>query len=398
MPASNRLTPDDVKNAHLSGKPKLWDGEGMYLIPRPDGRHWWRLKFYFQGREQLMSLGTYPDTSLSSARKKRTAARAQLAKGINPNAQRQAERSAYRDTFKAIAEEWLGLQKNLSADTVDQLRRRLETHLYPKIGNDPIGEIDVAELLRVLRGIEDQGRHETAHRCRALAGRIFRYAMVTKRAEHDPTQGLKGALASIKKRHHPAITDPQKVGALLRDLDAYAGRAITRCALRLAPLVFVRPGELRTAEWSEFDLAAAEWRIPAAKMKMKETHIVPLSRQAVAILREAETLTGGGRYVFPSMSDDERPMSENTVNAALRKLDYASDEMTGHGFRTIASTFLNEQGFHPDLIELQLAHAERDESRGAYNRALRLPERRKMMQAWADYLDRLRKTKPKRQG
>jgi integrase len=245
-------------------------------------------------------------------------------------------------------------------------------------------------LLVVLRRIEARGRHETAHRIRALAGRVLRYAVATGRAQHDVAADLKDALAPVKSRNFASVTDPTRVGELMRAIDGYSGYPVTALALKLAPLVFVRPGELRAAEWSEFQLANAEWRIPAARMKMKEPHIVPLARQTVAIVRELEPLARGGRYLFPSLRTRDRPMSENTINAALRRLGYSSEEQTGHGFRSMASTLLNEQGFPPDVIELQLAHTERNKVRAAYNKAQRLPERRKMMQAWADYLDGLR--------
>jgi integrase len=245
-------------------------------------------------------------------------------------------------------------------------------------------------LLSVLRKIEGRGTHETAHRAKQHCGRVFRFAVATSRAERDITADLRGALAPVSSRHRAALTEPARIGELLRAIETYQGQPITAYALKLAPLVFVRPGELRAAEWSEFDLEASEWRIPAARMKMREPHIVPLSSQAVLILRDLQPLSGAGRYVFPSLRTPSRPMSNNTVNAALRRLGYSKDEMTGHGFRALASTCLNEQGWHPDLIELQLAHAERNKVRAAYNRAQRLSERRKMMQAWSDYLDRLR--------
>lgn len=244
----------------------------------------------------------------------------------------------------------------------------------------------------MLRRIEGRGIHETAHRARQRCAQVFRYAVQTERAERDPTVDLKGALAPVVTEHHSAITEPARVGELLRAIDGYTGHAVTAYALKLAPLMFVRPGELRHAEWTEFDLDGDEphWRIPAEKMKMREQHVVPLAKQAVVLLRELQLLTSRGRYVFPSLRTGTRPMSNNTVNAALRRMGYAADEMTGHGFRSLASTCLNEQGYHPDLIELQLAHAERNQVRAAYNKAQRLPERRKMMEAWADYLDGLR--------
>jgi integrase len=324
-------------------------------------------------------------------REKRDDARKLVADGVDASAKRQAERATHAETFEAIGREWLELQsKSLAAETMEILGTRLKSFLYPYVGSRPVASITAQELLTALRRIEARGRHETAHRVRALAGRVLRYAVATGRAQHDVAADLKDALAPVKSRNFASVTEPARVGELLRAIDGYSGQPITAFALKLAPLVFVRPGELRGAEWSEFDLDAAEWRIPAARMKMGEQHIVPLSRQAVVILRELEILTGRGRYVFPSLLSLERPMSNNTVNAALRRLGYGSDEQTGHGFRSMASTLLNEQGFPPDVIELQLAHSERNKVRAAYNKAQRLAERRKMMQAWADYLDGLK--------
>ena len=264
--------------------------------------------------------------------------------------------------------------------------------MFPYIGSRPIAKLGPGDVLKVLKRIESRGTHETAHRTRQRCAQVFRYAVQTERAERDPTADLRGALAPVVSEHFATITEPVRIGELLRAIECYAGHVVTAYALKLAPLVFVRPGELRHAEWTEFDVDGHEpqWRIPAEKMKMRAQHLVPLSSQAVALLRELQPVTGRGRYVFPSLRGGSRPMSENTVNAALRPLGYATDEMTGHGFRSLASTCLNEQGYHPDLIELQLAHAERNQVRSAYNKAQRLPERRKMMQAWADYLDGLR--------
>jgi integrase len=268
----------------------------------------------------------------------------------------------------------------------------LETLVYPYIGSRPIAKLGATDILKVLKRIEERGFHETAHRARQRCSQVFRYAVQTERAIHDVTADLRGALAPVVSEHHAAITEPARIGELLRAIDGYTGHIVTAFALKLAPLLFVRPGELRHAEWAEFDSEGqeAQWRIPAEKMKMGEQHIVPLSKQALALLRELQLRTGYSPYLFPSILSRSRPMSDNTVNAALRRLGYTSDEMTGHGFRSLASTCLNEQGYHPDLIELQLAHAERNRVRAAYNKAQRLPERRKMMQAWADYLDGLR--------
>ena len=369
---------------------KLFDERGLYLLVTPTGNRLWRLRYRMGALEKLLALGAYPDVPLKRAREKRDEARKLVADGIDPNAKRKAERSAQAETFEAVANEWLELHKSsLAPETIPMLGTRLRSFLYPYIGSRPVADIRAQELLAVLRRIEARGRHETAHRVRALAGRVLRYAVATGRAPHDVAADLKDALAPVKSKNFASVTDPRRVGELMRAIHGYGGHPVTALALKLAPLVFVRPGELRAAEWSEFDLENADWRIPAARMKMREPHVVPLSRQALAILRELQPLARGGRYLFPSLRTRDRPMSDNTINAALRRLGYTSEEQTGHGFRSMASTLLNEQGFPPDVIELQLAHAERNKVRAAYNKAQRFPERRKMMQAWADYLEGL---------
>lgn len=295
------------------------------------------------------------------------------------------------DTFKAIADEWLQLQsKTLAANTIELHRARLTSTLYPAFGSRPITDIRAPDLLAVLRAVEATGFHETAHCLRALYGRVARFAIATGSAERDISADLKGALVPVVTEHFAAITDPRRVGELLRAIEGYVGQPSAMYALRLAPLVFVRPGELRAAAWSEFDLDAAEWRIPGGRMKMGREHVVPLSTQAVAVLKTLKTLTGDGKLLFPGLRTPSRPISANTLNAALRRLGYGTDEMTTHGFRSMASTRLNELGFAPDIIELQLAHAEKDDTRAAYNRATHLPQRRKMMQKWAAYLDKLK--------
>lgn len=386
------LTDKAIRAARPRRTPyKLTDGGGLTLLVNPNGSRWWRLRYRYSGAEKMLSFGVYPDVSLKLAREKRDAARTQLATGVDPSAKRQAEREARSDSFRAIADEWLEAQrKTFAAATLEKARWTFDDLLFPYIGHRPIGEITAPELLGVLRRLEARGKHETAHRTRQRAGQVFRYAIATGRAERDPTADLRGALAPVVTTNRAAIVEPAKVGELLRAIDGYSGQPATEIALRLAPLVFVRPGELRAAEWAEINLDGAEWRIPAARMKMRETHIVPLARQAVALLREIEPLTGDGRYVFPSGRTTLRPMSENALTAALRRMGYHGTEQTWHGFRSIASTLLNEQGWHPDLIELQLAHKERNQVRAAYNKAQRLEERRRMMQAWADYLDGLK--------
>src|SRR6266404_9744065 len=392
--AINKLTHTALRAAKPTEKPyKLSDGGGLYLLVNPSGALWWRLKYQFEGREKLLSLGVYPHVSLQQARGLRDEAKKAVANRVDPSAKRQAEKSSTANSFEAVAREWLALQeKKLAPTTYAKAVWTLETLVCPYIGTRPIAKLGAIDVLKVLKRIEGRGIHETAHRTRQRCAQVFRYAVQTGRAERDPTVDLKGALAPVVKEHHAAITEPARIGELLRAIDGYAGHVVTAYALKLAPLLFVRPGELRHAEWTEFDLDGHEphWRIPAEKMKMGEQHVVPLSKQALVLLRESQSVTGRGSFVFPSLRSGSRPMSENTVNAALRRLGYTSDEMTGHGFRSLASTNLNEQGYHPDLIVLQLAHAERNKVRASYNKAQRLPERRKMMQAWADYLDQLR--------
>lgn len=386
------LTDAKIKSSKPRDKSyKLFDERGLFLLIKPNGARLWRFKYNFSGAEKLLSFGDYRDVPLRVARDMRDEARRLVASGTDPSAERQAKRAARAETFAAVAEEWLQTKRRtLSEGTWNRDRDQLKKKVGPYLGNRPIALIEAPELLSVIRRIESKGTHDTAHRVRAVVGRVFRYAIATGRARHDISADLKGALAPKDTRNHPGITDPSKLGELLRAIDGYEGQPTTYAALRLAPYVFVRPGELRAAEWSELDLANAEWRIPAARMKMGELHVVPLSRQAIAILRELEPITGAGRFVFPAIGAGSRPLSNNTLNAALRRIGYSGDVHTAHGFRTTASTLLNEQGWHPDLIELQLAHAERNKVRAAYNKAQRLPERRQMMQAWADYLDGLR--------
>jgi integrase len=384
------LTETRIRAAKPKEKPyKLRDGRGLYLLVQPTGARLWRLRFRQPGRESMVSLGAYPDVPLKLARDRRDETRKAIASGVDPAAQRRAERAGHKNTFEAIAVEWLAKRK-MSVKTREKAEWTFNDLLFPKIGSRPIASITAPDVLRALRPIEERGKLETAHRTKQRASQVFRYAIATGRAERDPTADLRGALAPIVVTNRAALTDPKDVGGLLRTIDGYEGQPSTEYALKLAPYVFVRPGELRAAEWSEFDLDKAEWRIPAARMKMKELHVVPLAEQAVKLLRELQPHTGSGRYLFPGLRTPTRPISENTLNAALRRLGYSKTQMTAHGFRAMASTLLNEQGWNSDLIELQLAHAERNEIRAAYNRAQRLDERRKMMQSWAEFLDGLR--------
>jgi integrase len=397
------LTHVGIRNAKPREKAyKLTDEKGLFLFITPSGGKYWRFKYRFGGKEKKLAFGVYPEVSLAEAREKRDQARKLLANDVDPGVVKQATKNAIaqatENSFQLVALEWYAkFSAKWVASHGDRTLRRLEKDVFPWIGNRPICEIKAPELLTVLRRIENRGAIETAHRIHQICGQVFRYAIATGKAERDVSSDLRGAVPPTRKRHHATIVEPKKIAELLKAIQSYEGYFVTKCALQLAPLFFVRPGELRKAEWSEFNFETAEWRIPAEKMKMRAQHIVPLSTQAIFILRELETLTSNSPYVFPSIRTLRRPMSDNTVLGALRRLGYSKDEMTGHGFRSMASTLLNEQGWNRDAIERQLAHAERNNIRAAYNYAEYLPERRKMMQHWADYLDALTdgtKTKP----
>lgn len=373
---------------------KVSDEKGLYLIITPKGKMLWKQKIYFEGKEQKLSHGPYPDVSLKTAREKRDQARSDAANGIDPAYKKKAKKLSKQlgieNNFAAIATEWhLKFSEKWSPDHGKRILERLKKDIFPWIGKRPIAEITAKDLLDVLSRIESRGAIETAHRVLQNCGQIFRYAIQTSRATQDITSSLRGALQPVKQKHHASIIEPKAIGALLRAIDGYQGHLVTKCALRIAPLVFVRPGELRQAEWAEINFETNEWHIPAEKMKMREKHIVPLSQQVISILQELIPLTGNGKYVFPSIRTPNRPMSNNTVLGALRRLGYTSDEMTGHGFRSMACTLLNEQGWNRDAIERQLAHAERSKVRASYNYAQYIPERQKMMQAWADYLQEI---------
>lgn len=391
------LTNTAITNAKPATKPfKLADEKGMFLLVTPSGGKWWRLKYRFGGKEKLLSLGIYPEVSLKAARDRRDEARKLLAEGVDPGENRKAVKSAMTEraanSFEAVAREWYAKKlPGWAPSNAEKIIRRLELDAFPWLGGRPIAEITPPELLKTLRRIEERGAIDSAHRMRYYFGQIFRYAIATGRAERDMAADLRGALSTAETQHRAAITDPKAIGALLRAMDDYQGTFITKCALRLAPMVFVRPGELRKAEWAEIDLDRAEWNIPPARMKMREPHLVPLSAQAVEILRELHALTGQGKYVFPGARSNGRPMSDNAILAALRRMGFAKDEMSGHGFRAMARTILDEVlGVRPDFIEHQLAHAVRDPNGRAYNRTAHLAERRKMMQMWSDYLDKLK--------
>lgn len=390
-----RLTDTAVRKAKPTDKTqRLFDGGGLYLEVTPAGGKRWRQKYRFAGKEKLLAHGIYPDVSLAEARDRRDNARKLLANGVDPSQHRRATKAAgierAGNSFEVIAREWLA-KRDWVPNYTAKVTAWLENDVFPYIGIRPVAELTAPEFLRVGRRIEERGAIESAHRVLQNCGQVMRYAIATGRADRNPVADLKGALAPTPEKHHAAIVDPEGIGALLRAIDGYKGSHVTRCALQLAPLLFVRPGELRQAEWAEVDLEAAEWNIPASKMKMRQPHLVPLSRQAIAILKELQPLTSRSQYVFPGGRSSKRPMSENALTAALRRMGYEQGTMTVHGFRAMARTILDEVlHYRPDYIEHQLAHAVKDPNGRAYNRTSHLPERRKMMQAWAEYLDRRR--------
>lgn len=406
---AEKLTDIAIKNAEpgrplnlgprSSGKAnrpyKLSDGRGLYLLVLPTGPKLWRLNTRLHGKQRTFALGVYPDVSLKQARVKCRDALAQVAQGVDPVQTKKAEALrkavAAANTFKAVAKEYIDSKRDDLDEVTIHKAEWLAEKLSDKIGRLPIGGVSPQELLAVLQTEQNKGRRETARRMRSFAGRVFRYAIVTGRADRDPSQDLKGALKAPKVVHRAAIVDAKRAGELVRSLDGYTGHLATRLALQLAPHVFVRPGELRHAEWREFDVDKAVWVIPAAKTKMKKEHRVPLSRQALVILNKARTLPGKGRLVFPSPFASDKPLSENTLNAALRRLGYDKDEMSAHGFRSTASSLLNESGkWSPDAIERALAHGDADGVRAAYNRGEYWKERVEMAQWWSDHLDTLR--------
>ena len=397
MAVKSLLTDTKVKNAKPGERPyKLGDGGWLYLLVKPSSAKLWRMAYRYAGREKLLALGAYPEVSLKEAREKRDAERARLRNGFDPGEVRKVERLTRANeaatTFKVVAEEFLARQggRKRSDATLTKNRWLLEL-AYPDLGNRPIASIKAAEVLAVLRKVEARGRLETANRLRAIIGAVFRHAIATVRAEVDPTTALRGALQAPEVTHRAAITDPAALGGLLRAIDGFVGQPVTGAALRLLPLVFTRPGELRMARWSEVSLDEAVWRIPAERTKMRREHLVPLPTQALAILRQLHALTGKGGLLFPSIRSAHRPMSDNTLNAALRRLGYGKDEVTAHGFRATASTLLNESGrFSSDAIERALAHQDPDPVRRAYARGSFWKERVEMAQWWADHLDILR--------
>jgi len=398
------LTDVAIRNAKPQDKPyKLFDGSGLFLLVTPNGGKWWRYKYRFGGKEKLISFGTYPEITLAQAREKKREARKAILAGIDPAAARKAARASQSEdgNFEPIAREWHEKFSPTWAQSHSaKILGRFVRHIFPWIGAKPINEITAPELLAVMRRIETGGSLDTAHRALQNCGQVFRYAVATGRAERDPSGDLRGALPPAQKKHFAAITDPAEVGLLLKATAEYQGLFTTRTALRLAPLVFLRPGkELRLALWSEIDFEQAEWRLPLERMKRRQTikearrgevgHVVPLARQALDILRELHQMTGTGKYLFPGLRGKNAPMSNATLTNALRRMGYPGDVMQVHGFRHMASTLLHELGFPTQVIEKQLDHDDANRVRAIYNHAEYLPERRKMMQAWADYLDNL---------
>ena len=389
------LTSTAIRNAKPGKKTyRLYDERGLYLEVSGTGGTWWRLKYRFAGKEKRLSLGVYPDVSLKDARDRRQDARKLLAEGIDPSENRKAQKSASADraanSFEVVAREWIA---KYSATWVEnhtaRIIRLFEINIFPWIGGKPVADLPAPDVLAVVRRIEGRGALDTAHRAVGYCGQVFRYAIATGRATRNPSGDLRGALPPVKGGHFAASTEPKEVAAILRAMDGYDGSLIVRCALRLAPLVFVRPGELRRAEWADIDLDGAEWRYTVSKTNTP--HIVPLSKQAIKILHELHPFTGRGCFVFPSARSNARPMSDNAILAAMRRMGIDKEEMSGHGFRAVARTILDEVlHVRPEFIEHQLAHAVRDPNGRAYNRTAHLPERKKMMQKWADYLDRLK--------
>jgi integrase len=391
------LTDTAIKAAKPKEKPyKLADGKGLYLLINPNGSKYFRQKYRIGGTEKTLALGVYPETTLKLARDKCTAAREQLANGVDPGEHKKVVKhaaiAATNNTFEIVAREWHGKYKiRWTDDHAKRLLSRLEKDVFPFIGKRPINEINAPELLQAMRRIESRGVIDTLHRALQNCGQIFRYGVATGRCDRDPSGDLRGALTPVKSKHHASVTEPKAIGQLLRAIDDYQGSFTVQLALQFSYLSFCRPGEIRHAEWVEIDFVSKQWRIPASKMKMRQQHIVPLSSQSLALLGQLHEVTGDGKFLFPSERSRARPMSENTVNAALRRLGYSKDDATAHGFRSMASTRLNEMHFNRDWIERQLAHSEKNDVRGAYNYAEFLEGRTQMMQVWADYLDSLKR-------
>jgi integrase len=374
---------------------KLTDGGGLYLLVKPAGKYW-RFDYRYAGKRKTLALGIYPDVKTKRARQLRDEAREQLANGIDPQKlKRQRDEQIRAEsvalTFEGIAREWFRTyRKDLSENYADKVIRSLEINVFPWLGSIPIKEIEASQVLLTLQRVADRGAEETARRIKTLCSAVFCYAVLHHGLQQDPTTVIKGFLKNKKKKHYACITDSKEAGQLMRDISNFEGTFIVQTALKLTPYVFLRPGELRSLEWTEIDFTKKQIKLAAEKMKMKQTHIVPLSKQALSLLEDIYQMTGRGKYVFPSIRTNLRPISNNTINVALRRLGYDKETMCAHGFRAMASTLLHEQGFNSDYIERQLAHKEGNAIKAAYNHARHLPERFEMMQAWADYLDGLR--------
>lgn len=392
------LTDTTIRTAKPTGKAvKLFDGGGLYLEIAPSGGKWWRLKYRFQGKEKRISLGTYPTVSLKDARERREQAKRLIEQGIDPSNQRKEAKAAaaaieqeQNTTFEAVARDWFSKKRNAwTPGHQKKILSRLENQLFPILGDKLFPALEPADFLTAIQKAESRGAIETAHRLAQLCGQVSRYARIVGLTRYDVAAGLTEALTPVQTNHYATITDPAEVGHLLRAIDEYAGEPSICFALKVLPFVFVRSVELRGAEWREFDFESATWIIPAERMKMKRAHTVPLARQVITLLNDLHSLTGNGRYLFPSLFSASRPISDMGLLNALRRMGYAKGVMTIHGFRSMASTLLNEQGYRADVIEAQLAHGEKNAIRAAYNHAEYLPERRQMMQEWADYLDEL---------
>ena len=392
-----------LKAAEISGFPagdtpyKKTDERGLYLLIKPNGSKLWYFKYRFGGKEKKMPIGQFPEIGLAHARRIRDVARVKIAEGHDPMLQRKREKMTAKinsaNSFALVALEYIEekmVRQNLAEATLRKARWFLDL-LRPAIGAMPIAEVDPQMMLAPLKRLEARGNLESAKKCRSFASRVFRYGAATGRCTADPTAILQGALVTPKARHYAAILEPAKLGELLRAVDSYDAQPVTRLALQIAPHVYVRPGELRHAEWNEIDWDKAVWTIPAGKMKARRTHAVPLSKQVLALLRQLRDVTGGEGYVFPAFYTKSRPMSENTLNSAFRRMGFSNDEITAHGLRSTASTMLNESGkWHPDAIERALSHGDSNAVRGAYNRGNYWDERVRMAQWWSDYLDKLR--------
>ena len=395
------LTDTHIRSLKPDLRPrKYFDGGGLFLFIPTSGSKLWRMAYRFDGKSKLLSFGEYPAVSLKDARERREDAKRMLSRGIDPSdhkrQMRQARATAERDSFQNIAREWYETRMaEFSEKHQGTVMYRLKTYIFPRIGKTHITRLETRDIMDVVKPLDQRGNYETSRRVLQIINQVFRYAVITGRSKHNIAADLRGALRPRKTVHRAAVLEPEKVGQLLRDIDAYEGYFPLVCALKLAPLVFTRPTELRAAQWKEFDLESGEWRIPAERMKMRRQHLVPLSRQARSILRELQKYSGEGTYLFPSIRTEVRPISDATMLNALRRMGYQKHEMSVHGFRSIASTLLNELGYNRDWIERQLAHGEQNEVRAAYNYAEYLPERRRMMQDWADYLDGLRNAKRK---